>query len=267
MPTCSRGPGPRLTAPGEEVDLRSLRPGDGERRPIAIAQAALERVRSIIRKGPEYASRNRPYLGRNVGNLRRLGVVALTEDEVRVVWSLVSRCLTHKREYWGPVMRYARLFTPGTVVRGLNPRPAYSRRNAYDHATASGLLYCEGFACHGFPHERMGWCVDGDGVVVEPTFPEPGTAYFGVILLPDYMRRAFVASRDDDGEDRFRGVYGAGRSCPLPDPAVDIVHDLGRDIPASIRDWALTADIHQVQPQEPPAWVLDQLRLGDRDPS
>ena len=124
-------------------------------------------------------------------------------------------------------------------------------------------MYAEGSAFQrGCAHERMGWCVDGGGVVVEPTFPEPGTAYFGVVLRPEYMRRTFELSRYDDGQEGFRGVYGGGR-WPTADPEVDIVHDLGWDIPASIRDWALTAEIHQVQPQEPPAWVLDQLRRGD----
>lgn len=85
---------------------------------------------------------------------------------------------------------YARLHTPGTVVGGLSKRPALARRNAYKHAAVSGLLYAEGVAFHrGFAHERTGWCVDGDGVVVEPTFPEPGTAYFGIVLRPDYTSR------------------------------------------------------------------------------
>lgn len=186
----------------------------------------------------------------------------MTEDEVQVVWSLVVLSLTREAE-WGQAMRYARLFTPGTVVRGLNKRPAYARRNAYEHAAVSGLLYAEGVAFHhGFAHERMGWCVDGDGMVVEPTFPQPGTAYFGVVLRPEYMRRAFEACRDDDGRAGFRGVYG-GWSCPPPDPVADIVHGLGRDIPASIRDWSPTADIRSGGPQEPPAWVLEELQRWD----
>lgn len=192
-------------------------------------------------------------------------VTTVSEDEVRIVCRLVERCLTHEREHWGQAMQYARLFTPGSVVRSYSTRPAMSRRYAYQHAVASGLLYAEGVAHHrGFPHERMGWCVDGDsGVVVEPTFLEPGTAYFGVVLRPEYMRQAFEASRDDDGNETFRGVYGSWRLFPMPDPAVDIVHHLGRDIPASVRDWALTADNGPDGPKEPPAWVLDELRSWD----
>lgn len=182
-----------------------------------------------------------------------------------MVGTLVARCLTRERQGWGQVMQYGRLFTPGTVVRGMCPLLAYARTNAYEHAAASGLLYAEGVACHDFPHEMMGWCVDGtSGVVVEPTLPQPGTAYFGVVLRPEYMRRAFEAARYDDGEDGFRGVYGGLLVCgPEPDPAVDIVHDLGRDIPASTRAWALTAEIHPGGPLEPPEWVLDELRRWD----
>ncbi|MEY9886583.1 hypothetical protein ABIA31_000209 [Catenulispora sp. MAP5-51] len=193
-------------------------------------------------------------------------MATLSEDEVQVVVQLVERCLTHERTTWAQVMRHARLLTPGTVVRSRTTRPAMSRTYAYQHALASGLLYAEGVAHHrGFAHERMGWCVDADtGVVVEPTFLEPGTAYFGVVLRPEFMLRAVEAHRYDDGEDGFRGVYHM--FCMEPDPAVDMVHDLGRDIPASVRDWALSADL-QPRPgsAELPAWLWEELRRQDSE--
>lgn len=193
----------------------------------------------------------------------------MTEDEVQ----LVAKCLTREREVWDQVIQYGRLFTPGTALPEARRRPALARRYAYEHSVASGRLYAEGFAWHGFAHRNMGWCLDGEGdgggdkdgpVAVEPTFARPGTAYFGVVLRPEYMRRVYnLFCRDDDGAYNFRGVYTHWSSCPRPDPAVDMVHGLGRDIPASVRDWALSADLPPEGVGEPPAWVLEALREGE----
>ena len=47
---------------------------------------------------------------------------------------------------------------------------------------------------------------------------------------------------------------------PLLDPASDIVGPLGRDIPASVRDWALTSEPRRAREAGPPAWILEELR-------
>ena len=60
------------------------------------------------------------------------------------------------------------------------------------------------------------------------------------ITDPTTMRR--VQESDDD--DIFMGVlHRAMRTRgPLLDPVSDIAGPLGRDIPASVRDWALTSE-------------------------
>ncbi len=65
---------------------------------------------------------------------------------------------------------------------------------------------------------------------------QPGIAYFGVALRPGYVRRVREAQRDDDGSDGFTWAFTRHeRENPPLDPAADIVLDLGRDIPSSVR--------------------------------
>ena len=187
----------------------------------------------------------------------------MTEDEAQTVAALAAACVWGARGRWGLIMRYGRLFTPGTDAgRGAYPMiPAYAGKNAYRLAMDSGLLYAEGHACRppGIPR-GLAWCLDGE-TVVDPGFSEPGTAYFGVALRPDYVRRVHEAQRYDDGSDGFMRVFVALHEeiNPPLDPAADIVSDLGRDIPSSVRNWALTAEPPSGGNGQAPAWVLDEL--------
>jgi hypothetical protein len=170
-------------------------------------------------------------------------------------------------------MRYGRLFTPGTDVGG-GQHPMLSDwagRNAYQRATDSGLLYAEGYACRPIGLHvpaTWAWCLDGE-TVADPGSSEPGSAYFGVALRPDYVRRVHQAQRNDDGRDGFRWAFTRhDQENPLLDPASDIVLDLGRDIPSSVRDWALTSERHPGDARQPPDWVLDELlRFGGHRPA
>jgi hypothetical protein len=163
----------------------------------------------------------------------------------------------------GLIMRYGQLFTPGTEAgSGPGPlRPLHAGRNAYRKAMDSGLLYAEGYACArgGIP-AHSAWCLDGE-TVVDPGSSEPGTAYFGVALRSDYMRRTHEAQRFQDGTDGFRRVFARVGDVvdPPVDPAADIVWDLGRDIPSWVRDWALTAGPSSGGDPVARAWVLDEL--------
>jgi hypothetical protein len=135
----------------------------------------------------------------------------------------------------------------------------------------SGLLYAEGYACRSIGMRgpvNWAWCRDG-GTVVDPGFREPGCAYFGVALRPDYLWRVHEAQRNDDGSDWFMWAFTVHeRENPPLDPAVGIVVDLGRDIPSSVRDWVLASGPHPGHAERPPAWVLDELlRFGDRRPA
>lgn len=186
----------------------------------------------------------------------------MTEDEAGTVAALAAQCVHGARSSWDLMMRYGRLFRPGTAGGGYPMMPAFAGRNAYQRAMDSGLLYAEGYTCRppGI-HKRSAWCLDGE-TVVDPGFSEPGTAYFGVPLRSGYVRRVHEARRSDDGRDMFMYVFIGGHEefRPPLDPATDIVPGLGRDIPSLVRDWALpAAPRHDVADRVAPAWVLDEL--------
>ena len=95
----------------------------------------------------------------------------MTEDEAKAVAAVAAQCVTWRGwRRWGLVMRYGRLFTPGTdAFGGIRIRGAASDgRNAYRRAVDSGLLYAEGYAClplgERVPLNRA-WCLDGETVV------------------------------------------------------------------------------------------------------
>jgi hypothetical protein len=194
--------------------------------------------------------------------------MSLTEDEAKAVAAVAARCLTWGGwRRWEPVMRYGRLFTSGSDTHALaawGMSPDSAGRKAYQLATDSDLLYAEGFAYYpraqaaGHPWE-WAWCVDGE-TVLDPAADRQGTAFFGVALRPQYMRRVHTAQRGDDGSEQFRWAFTRGdREIPPLDPADDIALDFGRDIPSSVREWALTAEKHPGQARMPPEWVLAEL--------
>ena len=199
--------------------------------------------------------------------------MSLTEDEAKAVAAVAARCLTWSGwRRWEPVMRYGRLFAPGSDTRALDAwgmSPDSAGRKAYQLAVDSDLLYAEGFA--GYPRAQgvsrpweWAWCVDGE-TVLDPAADRQGTAFFGVALRPQYMRRVHTAQRGDDGSEEFRWAFTRGdREIPPPDPATDLALDFGRDIPPSVREWALTAEKHPGPARMPPEWVLAEL-LGTAD--
>jgi hypothetical protein len=172
-------------------------------------------------------------------------------------------------------MWYGRLFTPGTDAvsdGGRAIQPEHAGREAYRMAAGSGLLYAEGYATYlrrgGVPPTpwAWAWCLDGETVVVPPTTIE-GTAFFGVALRPQYIRRVHAAQRGDDGSEGFWWAFTRGdREIPPLDPATDIAVDLGRDIPPSAREWALTAERHPGPARRPPDWVVTDLLGADPRP-
>lgn len=187
----------------------------------------------------------------------------MTGDEATTVAKLAAQCVWGGRKHLGLIMRYGRLFRPGTDVGGgAYPMiPAWAGKNAYRRAMDRGLLYAEGYAqIRGAIVTHSAWCLDGE-TVVDPGFMQPRTAYFGLALRSDYMRRFHRARRQDDGGDGFIRVFMTPleQMNPPIDPGTDIVSDLGRDIPARVRDWALTAESLRGGDPVAPAWVLDEL--------
>ena len=194
---------------------------------------------------------------------------AVTEDEAKAVAAVAAQCLTWNGwRRWEPVMRYGRLFTPGTDSVSDSWRaiqPANAGREAYRMAADSGLLYAEGYATYlrggGVPSTpwAWAWCLDGETVVAPPATIE-GTAFFGVALRSQYLRRVHAAQRGDDGREGFWWAFTRGdRENPPLDPATDIAVDLGRDIPPSVREWALTAERQPGPARRPPDWVVTEL--------
>lgn len=177
----------------------------------------------------------------------------MNEDEAKTVAAVAAQCLTWGGwRRWGLVMLYGRLFTPGADVGGGARRmlPEEIGRHAYRRAGDSGLLYAEGYACYplGMHVPRnWAWCLDGE-TVVDLGSEQPSTAYFGVALRPGYVRRVRAAQRNDDGSDGFTWAFTHHEVSEVIDPpldsATDIVPDIGRDIPSSVRDWALTSERH-----------------------
>jgi hypothetical protein len=187
----------------------------------------------------------------------------MTEDEVRTIAELAAQCVWGGKRYLGLIMRYGRLFRPGTDAGGgAYPMvPAYAGKNAYQRAMDRGLLYAEGYACvRGALITHSAWCLDGE-TVVDPGFREPRIAYFGLALRSDYVRRVHEARRLDDGGDGFMRVFIGPLTdlSPPLDPGADIALDRGRDIPPRVRDWAMTAESRSGGDPVAPAWVLDEL--------
>jgi hypothetical protein len=187
----------------------------------------------------------------------------MTEDEATTVAKLAAQCVWGGRRHLGPIMRYGRLFRPGTDAGGgAYPMvPAWAGKNAYRRAMDRGLLYAEGYACiRGEIVTHSAWCLDGE-TVVDPGFKQPRIAYFGLALRSDYVRQVHEARRQDDGGDGFIQVFMTPlEEINLPlDPGTDVVLELGRDIPPQVRDWALTAESRRGGDPVAPAWVLDEL--------
>jgi hypothetical protein len=83
--------------------------------------------------------------------------------------------------------------------------------NAYELANRQGLVYCEGVALRGFPIPfPHAWCLDADGFVVDPTWPDPQPneerIYFGVAFLTSFVtklrNKSGQACISDDGSGR-----------------------------------------------------------------
>jgi hypothetical protein len=187
----------------------------------------------------------------------------MTEEEAQLVVVVAEQRVRWMNGQWEPVMRYGRLFTPGTAAGGAAKMdPADAPETAYLKAADSGLIYAEGWVLRPDRNPMpAGWCLDGE-TVVDPGFPEPAAAYFGVALDPGYVRR--MRQQDHDGAGKFTGVFKQVRydfNLPL-DPVADIEGPLGRDIPAWVRAWALAAK--PTPAVKPPAWIKEELlRFSD----
>jgi hypothetical protein len=93
----------------------------------------------------------------------------------------------------------------GQVWKLLGQRPAGMRlgraKGCYKNAT-NAVLDCPAWRyVEGYAHHRLGvilehaWAVDEQGRVIETTWPDAGTTYFGVAFDEAALRRAICATR------------------------------------------------------------------------
>lgn len=87
-------------------------------------------------------------------------------------YSSMEDFLLDRAQFWTPAP------LPKDVRQGI---PKYCFWNALKLAQRrrKSLRYVEGVALHMIPTHHA-WCVTADGQVVDPTWAEPGSAYFGV---------------------------------------------------------------------------------------
>ena len=122
---------------------------------------------------------------------------------LRTVQSLLGESAALRRpktvEEWLMGCPFARFWKLGGAATAPMPRKQCFK-NAFTLAGSNPgvLAYVEGLALTcGIPLHHA-WCVDRDGNVIEPTWPDMGEAYFGVALDIDAMRAHVLA----------KGTYG-----------------------------------------------------------
>jgi len=97
---------------------------------------------------------------------------------------------------FGLLLDVGRLFTPRPWPGGPPPGElgaCYTESVLWATESADGLAYVEGVAWQGLYPEEHAWCADTSGMVLDPTWPDLGTAYLGLPVEPsialDLMRR------------------------------------------------------------------------------
>lgn len=104
---------------------------------------------------------------------------------------------------------------PSSIARGT---PNQCHKNAADLCGSDGsLIYCEGYALFkpgGLPTIHS-WATNGDGRVIDNTWPQPGVAYAGVpfkdlfVVMTALKNHATVSLLDDYQNDYpLRGELG-----------------------------------------------------------
>lgn len=102
---------------------------------------------------------------------------------------------------------------PGTAFRGQRMRAKACFENALKYAEANGLRYAEGFGLSGglmrrgivLPVEHA-WCVDSDGLAVDPTWDDPAASYYlGIDFKPAEVWKRVV-------ETGTFGIFYSSRS-------------------------------------------------------
>lgn len=104
------------------------------------------------------------------------------------------------RDFLLMLLEHGRLWTPAPLDQ--QPERGEARqcyRNALELSYGTPL-YCEGYAvANGVPIPILhAWCLTEDGLVLEPTWSEPGVAYLGIAVTRDYHMKIMMATRRSD---------------------------------------------------------------------
>jgi hypothetical protein len=107
-------------------------------------------------------------------------------DDLLAYLHLCDRLAGHAPSAYRLLLDHGRTFGPARVARA-RALPQQCFRNALMRSLADRTLtYCEGYALHLIPTHHA-WCVDAAGHVIETTWADPGTVYYGLAFAHDYV--------------------------------------------------------------------------------
>lgn len=135
------------------------------------------------------------------------------------------------------VLKYGRSYP----ARGVKP-PRYGRmKECFMNATQlvmeheNDYTYVEGFAFGCIIPVLHAWCIDKDGNVVDPTWQEEGTEYFGVPFDRNYLYKTLVTREYYGMIDNWQEHWPLLRGEHLPEEFLVKGKDHGESVSTGIR--------------------------------
>ena len=111
--------------------------------------------------------------------------------------SQIANHFPHQKTYESYVLRCGKEYAVPAVARPKGIRKGTDKMcfmNSYRIADEHGWTYVEGFAFSIIPTHHA-WCVTPEGVVVETTWKDAGSAYYGVEFDRRFMDSVMLETR------------------------------------------------------------------------